>query len=84
MDVQGRRGRCGVLSALRHEATAGIEPAMKVLQTSRPFSTRAFENMRKFKKVALPADYLGCADLCGSPHAVTLMFSLLAKARSRA
>jgi hypothetical protein len=24
-------------------------------------------------KVALPADYLGCADLCGSPHAGTLI-----------
>jgi hypothetical protein len=46
---------------------------MKVLQTSRAFFAGAFENIRKFKKVALPADYLGCADLCGSPHLLTLM-----------
>src|SRR2546422_11416229 len=55
------------------EATAGIEPAMKVLQTSRPFIAQAFENFRKFKKVALPTYYPGCADLCGSPHLLTFI-----------
>jgi len=51
------------------EATAGIEPAMKVLQTSRVFFAHARENIRKFEKVALTADHHGCADLCGSSRA---------------
>ena len=44
---------------------------MKVLQTSRAFFSRADENIRKFKKVAFPADHFGRADLCGSRHATT-------------
>ena len=36
------------------EASAGIEPAMRVLQTLRPILRRQVETPRKIEKVALP------------------------------
>lgn len=49
-----------------HETEKPDSEIARSLQTSRAFLALLCENIRKFKKVALPADYFGSADLCGS------------------
>jgi hypothetical protein len=50
---------------LDSEATAGIEPAMKVLQTSRAFFRSRHQKTRKSRKLRSRLTAWGREDLCG-------------------